>query len=167
MASKYADLFKRLTKVLNTDPKHQERVNAVKAAMVAEPGFLRHASALASDYAAVRREMDVINAQKSECQVRLDATFQLMCDQYEVEDTKALTLGNGDNVRVQPKLYVSFPDPEAFRLWCLEDEDLRRKMVLHPSTAASLVTKMAESGATAPPGTKLSFVDQAVFTNGE
>ncbi len=153
MASKYAQIFAKLAKVLNVDPAHQDKVNAVKQAMADEPGFRRHASALAASYAAVRREMDAINA--------------AMCDQYEAEGTTALTLDNGDNVRIQPKLWVSFPDPEAFRLWCLQDEDLRRKMVLHPSTASSLVSQMLLDGLAEPPGAKASVVDQAVFTKGK
>ena len=167
MGSKYAQVFARLEKTLNTDPKHQEKVNAVKSAMQVEPDFKQHASALASEYAAIRREMDEITAAKSECQVRLDAVFQLMAEQYEVEGTSSLTLDNGDSIRVQPKLYVGFPDPEAFRLWCLADPDLSRKMRLLPATASSLVSQMAFAGEVEPPGVKLSIVDQAVFTKGK
>lgn len=165
MPSKYAAVFARLQKTLNTDPSHQLKVDAVKQAMRDE-GIEQRAAALATSYAAVRREKDSITAQLSECQVRLDAVFQLMCDAYEAEGTTSLTLGNGDAVRIQPKIYVGFPDPEAFRLWCLQDEDLKRKMVLHPSTASSLVSQMLLDGAAEPPGAKASFVDQAVFTKG-
>lgn len=167
MASKYAHVFAGLKKILNTDPKHQEKVNAVKSEMQAEPDFRMHASSLSAAYAAVRREKDAINEALSECQVRLDAIFQLMCDAYEIEGTTGLTLENGDKVRVQPKLYVGFPDPEAFRLWCLADPDLSRKMTLHSSTATSLVSKMLLDGLAAPPGAKASVVDQAVFKRGE
>lgn len=167
MASKYAAVFAKLTKILNTDPKHQAKVEVVKQAMTTEEWFKRHASVLAAKYAEVRREMDTINEVKSECQVRLDAIVQLMCDQYEVEGTKSLTLSNGDVIRVQPKLYIGIPDPEAFRLWCLKDPDLQRKMTLHSSTASSHVAKMLLAGEPAPPGTKPSFVDQAVFEEGD
>lgn len=167
MPSIYDKVFATLTKVLNTEPKHQMKVDAVKQAMQADPDFKRHASVLAAKYAEVRREMDTINQFKSECQVRLDAVFQLMCDQYDVEGTKSLTLSNGDVIRVQPKLYIGIPDPEAFRQWCLKSPDLQRKMVLHSSTASSLVAKMLLAGQPAPPGTKPSFVDQAVFKEGD
>ena len=167
MASKYEAVFQRLEKILNTEPAQQDKINAVKAAMQAEPDFKQHASALAAAYASIRREKDEITAELSECQVRLDAVFQLMAEQYEVEGTTALTLDNGDNIRVQPKLYVGFPDPEAFRLWCLADPDLSRKMRLLPATASSLVSQMALAGEVEPPGTKLSIVDQAVFTKGK
>lgn len=167
MASKYAQVFQRLTKILNTDPSHQAKIDAVKQEMQAEPTFVRHASALAAEYAALRREKDTISADLSECQVRLDAIFQLMSEQFEVEGTTALTLDNGDNVRIQPKISVAFPDPDAFRQWCLADPDLARSMRLMPQTAISLVSQMLLDGQAEPPGALASFYNQAVLTKGK
>jgi ABC-type uncharacterized transport system permease subunit len=167
MASKYAQVFQRLEKTLNTDPSYQSKVEAVKAELKADPDFKMQASALAADYATLRRQKDTINAELSEVQVELDATFQLMAEAYEIEGTTSLTLENGDVIRVQPTISVSFPDPEAFRLWCLADADLSRKMVLHASTAKSLVSQMLLDGQSEPPGAKASFYDQPVLTKGK
>jgi hypothetical protein len=165
MASKYEAVFQRLEKILNTEPKHQEKIDAVKKAMREEPSFELHASSLAAEYTNVRREKDGIEKTLSDCQVRLDAVFQMMCEQFEVEGTKAITLENGDNVRIQPKIYASVVDAEVFRLWCLE-QGLERQMTLHPQTAKSLINQRLFEGDPEPPGTKASVVDSAVFTKG-
>lgn len=167
MPSKYASVFARLTKVLGTDPKHQERVDAVKDAMRTDKGFTCQGAILASEYAALRREMDDINEQKSELQVHLDAVTQLMEDQFEVEGVSSLSLSNGDKVRVEPAIHPQVVDPEAFRLWCLQDPDLSRKMALHPSTTASLVKQMLLDGRAEPPGTQAVVWNKVVFTRGE
>jgi hypothetical protein len=165
MSSKYEAVFSRLPKILNTEPRHQDKINAVKQAMQEEPSFLLQATALASEYTALRREKEQHEATLSDCQVRLDAVFQMMCEQFEVEGTTGLTLDNGDKVRVQPKIYTSVTDPETFRLWCLE-QGLERQMMLHPSTAKSLINQRLLEGDSEPPGTKASVVDSAVFTKG-
>lgn len=162
--SKYAHVFARLTKILNTDPDHQQKVEAVKTEMIAENEFVRQAHWLAAEYGSVRREKAAIEADLSECQVRLDAVEQLMHDQFEVEGMKGLTLANGDKVRVEPALGVKFTDPEKFRLWCLADKDLALKMQLHVSTATALVKRMLEVGQPEPPGTEAVTWDKSVFT---
>ena len=168
MASKYEAVFQRLQKILNTEPRHQEKIDAVKKSMREEPDFIPghlSASGLTKEYTLLRREKDDIEATLSDCQVRLDAVFQMMCEQFEVEGTKAITLENGDNVRIQPKIYASVVDAEAFRLWCLE-QGLERQMTLHPQTAKSLINQRLLEGDPEPPGTKASVVDSAVFTKG-
>lgn len=168
MPSKFDSIIEqmKLKRIFNTDASHQMKVEAVKAAMKEEPDFKFQARTLAEQYAAARREMDAINAEKSKCQVRLDAIFQLMANQYEVEGTASLTMANGDVVRLQPKIAVRVVDPEAFRLWCLADADLSQKMQLHPSTAQSLVKQLLEAGDPEPPGTEASYYDSATFTKG-
>ncbi len=165
MASKYEEVFKRLPKVLDTEPRHQEKVDEVKRKLRNEPDFPAQATFLASEYAALRREKDAIQEKLSDCQLRLDAVFQMMAEQFEVEGTTGLTLDDGDKVRIQPKIYASVVDPEAFRLWCLA-QGLERKMMLHPQTAKSLINNMLLEGEAEPPGTKASVVDAAVFTKG-
>lgn len=162
--SKYAHVFARLTKILNTDPDHQQKVEAVKADMRASNEFTQQAHWLAWEYAGLRREKAGIEADLSDCQVRLDAIEQLMHDQFEVEGTKGLTLANGDKIRVEPALGIKFVDPEKFRLWCLADKDLALKMQLHVATATALVKKMLEVGQPEPPGTEAVTWDKSVFT---
>src|SRR5512141_2633645 len=118
MASKYAAVFARLKRVLGPDPKHQERVDVVKQAIVNEPTFLRHGSALALRYAEVRLKKDKIVKELSDCQVELDAVSQLMADQFEVESVTSVNFTGGGGVRVEPGIHPKIFDPEAFRQWC-------------------------------------------------
>jgi hypothetical protein len=165
---KYDSVIKYLPKVRKPfeDEDHQTRVNAAKLEIEKDVNFKRQAAWLFSRYATLRRVKDEISEELSECQVQLDAVTQLMEDQMEVEGTESLGLSNGDKVRLEPGIYPKIVDREAFRLWCLADEDLSKKMMLHAKTAESLVRKMLLAGEPEPPGMEAVSWNKVVFTKG-
>ena len=163
----YDHIIKRLPRVLNTEPHHQEKVDAVKKAMLEDPNFKQYGAVLAAKYAVQRGIKDAIQAELSMCQVTLDAISQLMASQFENEGTTSVTLSNGDKIRIEPGIHPKIEDHEAFRLWCFSDPDLSKKMTLHSSTASSLIKQLLIVGEPEPPGVKAVVWDKIVYTPGD
>lgn len=166
MPSKYEALFGRLTRVLGTEPEYQEKINAIKDILIAHPDFVRQGSAIAKRYTELRREKDLLKRHLSDVQTELDAVEQLMESQFEVEGTTSIRLSNGDKIRIEPGIHGKVIDHEAFRQWCLQDEDLSKKLTLHSSTVASIIKEMLMEGLAEPPGTQAVVWNKVVFTSG-
>ncbi len=168
MASTYAAVFDRLPHVRKPfdDPGHADRVRAKRTEIENDPKFKRHASWLANEYAIARYEKEKIQAELSKVQVKIDALAQLMEDQFEVEATTSITLVTDDKVRLEPGIHPKIVEPEKFRLWCLADPDLSKKMMLHSSTTESLVRKLLLAGEPEPPGVEAYVWNKVVFTSG-
>lgn len=148
-AGKYAHVIDKLPKLLGTEPKYQEKVDAVKDAMLhgdcdciesgneekpKQHGMDPHAKncnyylnqvsfipahALVKAYADIRAELDELERKTSEANLRLEATAQLMDDRYEVEGTQSITLLGVGNVRQQVEPYAKVEDKDKFRWWCI------------------------------------------------
>lgn len=154
---KYEHIIDKLPpRPLEENPGRQEKLDAIKAKMEADPDFKHSAAFIADQYADIRAEKDAIDDVLSEVQLRLDATVQLLIAQYEAEGVRSVHLESGEAPRVETLPYAKVVDPEAFRLWCLK-EGLERKMSLHPSTTQSLAKDRFLAGEPdPPPGIELS-----------
>jgi hypothetical protein len=155
-----------LPKMIGIKPSYYEKVEALKDEIVDDPEFQQYASSIARTYAELRREAETKAAELSEVKLRLAACMLLMIDQMEVEDESAVTLGNGDNIRVQPEPHLIIEDKEQFRQWCVA-EGLERAMVLPWGTANKHVKEMLVRGEEHPPGTQCYVRPKVVFKRGE
>lgn len=150
---KYAHIVKTLPRLLGDadDPRYQDKVNAVKDAIKAEPDFVMHASSLAKAYVALRIEKAEAAAKLADVNLRLEAVSQLMFNQFEVEGVSTMTVdGRPVSTSLQP--YARAENKEAFRQYCLKIPELARQMMLHPSTMKSLINQMLVDGAELPDG---------------
>ena len=146
---KYDHVINTLPRMLGEDPAYQQKVNAVKDAIRQE--LPMQASALARTYAAIRAEKAEVEAALAEINLRLEAVSQLMFDQYEVEGITRLVV-DGRPVACRLVPYAKAADKEAFRQWCLANDDLARKMALPWQTINKLVGDMLANGEELPPG---------------
>jgi len=142
MAGKYAHVIDKLPRLLNTEPKYQEKVEVVKKEMLRHPcdcGMTdeadpeKHAgdcayqhvrtfvpaTDLTKVYIAIRNEIDGLEAKLSDANLRLEANSQLMTNQFEVEDLSSLSINGVGSVRAQYEPYAKVDDKEKFRLWCV------------------------------------------------
>ncbi len=174
MAGKYAHVIDKLPRLLNTEPKYQEKVTVVKSEMLrqpcdcgqhsmdpethaadcnyrGEPRSFIPAVDLAKQYIDIRGEIDAIEAQLSEANLRLEATSQLMTEQFEVEDVSSLNIRDVGSVRTQYEPYAKVEDKEAFRLWCL-DNGLEKSLALPWQSTNSIVKELLLGGQKEPAG---------------
>lgn len=141
---KYAHVIAKLPRHLGTEPKYQEKVDAVKAAMLRQPcdcdtlatlDLSEHAedcashqaprkfipgNELAKGYADVREEIRGIEAVLAEANLRLEAIEQLLINQFEVEGVTSVSLADFGVVRTQYEPYAKVVDKEKFRQWCID-----------------------------------------------
>jgi hypothetical protein len=148
---KYAKVINQLPRLLGAEPQYQQKVEAVKAAMVAEPDFERHASALARQYTAIRIEQAKVAEILAEVNLRLEAVSQLMFDQYEAEGVESLKV-DGRTIAARLVPYSVVQDKEAFRQWCLQEPDLARLMTLPWMTVDKISKDRLVAGEEPPPG---------------
>jgi len=140
VAGKYAHLIDKLPRLMDNEPAYQEKVEAVKKAMLEEAGVnFFPAHQLVKGYEALRgtkesKELCPENVIEAiirqfgkegleeivkEVNLRLEAVTQMMVDQFEVEDTTSLTVEGVGNVRTQYEPYAKVEDKDKFRLWCI------------------------------------------------
>jgi hypothetical protein len=166
MVGKYAAVISALPRTFNTEPAYQEKVEAVKAAMAADPDFQMHAAWLAQEYAGLRDEKAQAEAVVSEINLRLEAVKQLMAEQFESEGIASLKTASGRGISVYLEPYATLADREAFRQWCEADPDLRRKMMLPWQTTSALTKERLLAGEPEPPGIQV-FAKMAVRLGSE
>ena len=140
---KYDKIVATLPRLLGTEPAYQQKVEAVKAAILEE--LPRHASALASEYISIREEKDAAEEVLSEINLRLEAVSQLMSEQFDVEGASSMRLNGKGLVSIYYEPAPKVEDKEAFRLWCLAN-GLERSMQLWPTTTASLLKERLSNG---------------------
>lgn len=160
---KYQGLL--LPRMLGVKPTVQDKVEALKRAIAADPDFKSHATALAATYASLRRERAELQEQLSDVNLRILAVSQMMADQFEVEDCSSLNMIDvRAKVRVQPEPRTVVLDKEGFRVWCLE-AGLERSMVLPWSTANKLVKERLLAGLDEPKGVSAHMNNKIFFTD--
>lgn len=120
MAGKYAHLIARLPKLLPPDAKYQEKVEETKRLILEEHDHaeILPASTLVSDYAEIRGEIDRINKQLYDANLKLEAVSQMLVSRFDDEDITSLKVADA-SVRVQHEPYAQVKDKEKFRLWCV------------------------------------------------
>jgi hypothetical protein len=151
MASKYGKLLADKPRIGATELS-LDRVAVLKHELQ-EEGFTTTPT-IAKLYADLRAEKDELEEQVSKAALRLEAAKQLLVDHMESDGITSLRLDTGRVLSTWVEPYVNVQDPEAFRLWCIE-QGLERKMVLHHSTTASLVKERLQAGEPEPPGIML------------
>lgn len=147
---KYSTVIDRLPRLLGAAPAYQEKVNAVKQAIAADPDFKLHASWLATEYAGLRAEKNTAEAVVSDVNLRLEAVSQLMTEQFEVEGVTSMKVA-GSAISVYMEPYAQVADKEAFRLWCVA-QGLERQMSLPWQTTNSLTKARLLEGDPEPDG---------------
>jgi hypothetical protein len=173
MAGKYAAVIDSLPKLAGEEPAYQEKINAVKAAILAEPGFTRYASTFVTMYKDLRRGdqdavpvsrderdaliarfgKDGLEALLSECNLRITAVEQLMVDQYEIEGVTSMKLDTGGSLGMQMEPYAQVQDRDECRKWCIA-EGLENLMMVPWATINSLTKQRLLDGQPEPPGVK-------------
>jgi hypothetical protein len=149
---KYAGLT--LPRLDGEEPDYQAKVNAVKTELLADPDFKRQASFLAREYKLLRAEKDALDAGMYELNIRLKAVSQLMTDQFEAEGVDNIRV-DGRPVSVYYEPYAQVTNKEAFRQYCLRDDDLSRRMTLPWQTTNELAKKMLLAGEDVPDGVEV------------
>lgn len=118
---KYAHIIDSLPKWNGGhDPSYQEKINAVKAAMIAEDPTLRQASSIAEKYIEMRFEEDAYDEIMKEFDLRKQAISQLLEAAYEVEGTTSVGLLSGFSVRVQYEPHAKVINKIENRLWAIK-----------------------------------------------
>lgn len=151
-----------------SDPNRQTKIEALKV----EYNDLT-AEALVTLYATVRRQRDALKVQESALQLKLDAVVQLLIDSqdqgsdpawgaYGAKDN-AIRLPNGDVFRLDKEPASTVVDPEAFRLWCLNN-GYERVMHVHPGKRESIAAERMLAGDPAPDGITVGVWTKPVFT---
>lgn len=151
---KYAHIIDKLPRFLGTEPKYQEKVEAVKQAIVKEAkdaGSAVHAIGLSQDYERLRAEIDALEQQLSDSNLQLEAVSQLLVDHFEIEGVQSLRLEDGKSVGVQYEPYAQVKDREAFRLWCIS-MGLEKSMMLPWQTTNALTKERLLAGESEPDG---------------
>lgn len=160
MAGKYEHVIHSLPRTFGTEVAQQEKIDAVKAAVVAEyreetqSDRTPPASYLAQEWANLRTAKDKLEDQLSVINCQIEALTQMMVDQYEAEGITKLNLETGEAPRVQYEPYASVEDADTFRKWCLE-HGYERSLALPWQTRTSIAKERLLSGEQLPPGLKL------------
>jgi hypothetical protein len=146
------------------EPDHQEKVDVLKAKIYAEEP--RVASYYAEQYAGLRKEAEELKAKLSDNGLALDAYFQLMYNQYEVEGVHIMGLNSGGSVAIQEEPHARVVDREKFRLWCIAN-GLESQLALAWQTTNSLMKKYLEQGENPPDGVEALPWPKAVWRRGD
>jgi hypothetical protein len=188
MAGKYAHVIAKLPRYLGTEPKYQEKVEAVKKEMlrhpcdcgmegttdlsfhssdcayrVKEPRTFIYGVDLAKQYIDIRTEIEALEAKLSEANLRLESTSQLLTDQFEVEDTSSMQINGRGTVRTQYEPYAKVEDKEAFRKWCIEN-GLEQSLALPWQSTNAITKERLLEGKSEPTGVTATSKVKVVFT---
>lgn len=164
MASKYADVLKKLDRLPVQDQSHQDRIDEIKQEILQTTPS--QGTALATLYGQLRRLVDERETELKVIKHRLEAVSQLLVNQYEVESVTNVTLGNGDKVRVQEEPYAVVENREQFRQWCIANGFETSLMLPWQTTNATTKAYLLD-GRPEPEGVKAYFRSKIVFQSGE
>lgn len=165
MATKYAVVAKNLPKAgPKGEPSFLQKVEEHKREVKEQHPDILKPSSLAAEYASLKDEKDVLEAQESDLNVRMEAIKQLLIDQMEAEDVTGVRLDGGILVSIYPEPEPQVTDKEAYRVWCDADPDLRLKMQLWPTTTASIVKERLLAGEGLPPGLGAAVITKVKVT---
>lgn len=186
MAGKYAKVIDNLPRYQGDDPRYQEKVEAVKAAILAESGssFIP-ASNLAYRFRKLRGDDDsILRAPRErieaiieefgrdgldeivkEVNLRIEAIQQLMTDQFEVEDLSGVRMADGGLVSQIKEPYPKVEDKSKFLKWCI-DNGLSNQLSLHVKTMESIVKQRLLDGEPEPDGVRAYFKTRYMLRKG-
>jgi hypothetical protein len=163
MAGKYAHLVDKLPKLVSTDAKYQDKIEAVKKEILAEHNAdWLPASTLAKDYTEIRIEIDTLEGMLSKTNMRLEAVTQMMINQFEVEDVSSLRI-TGASIRTQVEPYAQVKDKAAFRKWCIAN-GLEESLSLPWPSTNSITKERLLAGLPEPDGVEAYQKTKVVLT---
>lgn len=167
---KYAAVIDKLPKFLGNDPSYQEKVIAVKDAILDEAleqtgSRFVPASDLARLYEELRGEVAGLEEKLSEANLRLEAHSQLLQDQYEIEGLTSLRLADGGSVSLQYEPYAKVEDKEAFRQWCLHN-GLEKSLALPWMSTNAITKERLLAGEPEPDGVSAQAKTKVVLRKG-
>jgi hypothetical protein len=160
---KYADVIDSLPRYNGNDPTYQEKVAAVKQAILAEAPENRYASNVAQRYTEIRAEKDAVEEVLKEIQLRLDATSQLLVETYENEGITSMKLGTGTSVRFQQEPHAVVINAEMLRQWAITN-GLEKSLQLPWQTTNKLTKEALLEGENEPDGVVAFAKDKIVMT---
>lgn len=149
--TKYADVTSSLPRILNTDNVYQEKIDEEKRRIVASPNFKHSAVDLARQYVDLRAEKQKLDRVIYNVNLHLKAIEQIMANQFEAEETAAITLETGERVRTYQEPYAQITDKDALRAWCLAN-GLEREMAVPWMTIDKLTRERLLEGEPEPDG---------------
>lgn len=157
-----------LPRIVSTEPSRQDKVDTKKLDILAKLPLTQQesASTFATIYAAVRRQKNELKNQLAALEIEVEASKQLLVEQYEAYDIESLKLSNGDTVRIQIEPYLVVEVPAKFRNWCVKN-GYEQQLQLPWSTANSLVKGLLLKGRPEPDGTRAYMLSKAVFSSGD
>lgn len=151
---KYAEVIANLPKLKyfgaeSADKSYQMKVNDVKRQL---PSMT--SAEVTKAWAKLRAEKRDIEEELKELNLKLEAFAQILTETYEAEGVTKIELEDGSNVSVSAEPHSTVEDPEAFRVWCIQ-QGLEKELRLHSKTADSLVKERLLAGLPEPPGVKV------------
>jgi hypothetical protein len=148
---KYVHVIDKLPRLLGEEPAYQQKVDAVKESMLADPDFINSATALAKEYCELREEKDDKEAELELIRLHLEAVSQLMIARFEQEDVTGVRTPLG-SVSYHLEPYARVEDPQKFYAYVQQDEDLKRKLTLNWQTINAISKDSLLKGEPEPPG---------------
>jgi hypothetical protein len=164
---KYDDVLPGLKPTPVQDLKYQEKVDNAKKEITD-----RNAISLANEYAFLRARKTEIEKVLYDINLRLETYTQLLVESEDIgaagwgdygTKDNALRLPTGDQLRIDPDIFVKVIDKEAFRLWCISN-GYERKLQLWPSTTASVAKERLIAGEPHPEGVEVTKRSKLVYT---
>lgn len=108
-----------LPRMIGVKPSKLADVETMRAEILKDPEFQRHASTIGQTYAALRIEAEEAQAVLDEIKTRLTAVMLIMNEQFECEDMLSLGIKNVGTIRIEPQPHAIVVDKELHRQWCL------------------------------------------------
>jgi len=147
---KYAHLVGSLPTLLNTDGNQQERVEALKKVLLADPE-LTDTGSYARLYEDARQRKAAAEALLKSIEDEIEALTQLLADRFDNEGLGSIKLENGTNISIWHEPYAQVEDRETFRLWCINN-GLEKSLALPWQTTNSLTKERLLHGEPEPDG---------------
>jgi hypothetical protein len=133
------------------DASYQDHVNQRKAELRAGEGFRETPVTLAADYALLRAAEDQLEAELKELRLSIEATTQMLAEQYEAEGMTSVRLASGASVSIQMEPHAVVKDKDAHRLWAIAN-GMERLLMLPWGTTNAITKERLLAGQPEPDG---------------
>jgi hypothetical protein len=165
VAGKYSGVVDDLPRFNGNEASYQDHVNQRKTELRAGQEFKETPVALAQDYQTLRAAESQLEAELKELRLTLEATAQMLVDQYEAEGTTSVRLMDGASVSVQVEPYAVVKDRDAHRAWAIAN-GLERLMALPWQTTNSITKERLLAGLPEPDGVESYAKTKLVLRKG-
>ena len=158
---KWTELMKGRPVYQTTEPRYQDKVEAVKEPLVASR---LSPSDIATRVVDLRKQKAEIEASLSEVNLILEAHHQLLIDAYDEAGVENLKLASGHAIRTQVEPNAVVKDKEMYRRWCLTN-GYDELMALPWQTTNSLTKDRLQDGEPEPDGVEIFARTKVVLTS--